>query len=205
MTLEPNRLDVHTRRFWMNNTPNPHHVILNSDHPQNILQVHSKRGQKAPQCPQEPLCGHLAMWVKHTHTHTRMNTHTHPALPPAFLTRQIHVILCFLSAASVCSFKLYSLFTWLVLSLFFFSLDSDDYNRVQLTTGNGSAGCDYINASFIDVRQTHTFKHSNVCAVDPEIRTFEKRRRSWYLSDVCIICFPNTGFQRIQKVHRSSR
>ncbi|TWW58153.1 Receptor-type tyrosine-protein phosphatase C [Takifugu flavidus] len=25
-----------------------------------------------------------------------------------------------------------------------------DYNRVQLTTGNGSAGCDYINASFID-------------------------------------------------------
>ncbi|TMS20354.1 Receptor-type tyrosine-protein phosphatase C [Larimichthys crocea] len=26
-----------------------------------------------------------------------------------------------------------------------------DYNRVQLTTGNGEAGCDYINASFIDV------------------------------------------------------
>ncbi|XP_078025041.1 receptor-type tyrosine-protein phosphatase C isoform X3 [Epinephelus lanceolatus] len=25
-----------------------------------------------------------------------------------------------------------------------------DYNRVQLTTGNGEAGCDYINASFID-------------------------------------------------------
>ncbi|XP_060933938.1 receptor-type tyrosine-protein phosphatase C-like isoform X2 [Limanda limanda] len=25
-----------------------------------------------------------------------------------------------------------------------------DYNRVQLTTGNGDAGCDYINASFID-------------------------------------------------------
>ncbi|XP_035504695.2 receptor-type tyrosine-protein phosphatase C isoform X2 [Scophthalmus maximus] len=25
-----------------------------------------------------------------------------------------------------------------------------DYNRVQLTTGNGKAGCDYINASFID-------------------------------------------------------
>ncbi|XP_017269055.1 receptor-type tyrosine-protein phosphatase C isoform X2 [Kryptolebias marmoratus] len=25
-----------------------------------------------------------------------------------------------------------------------------DYNRVQLSTGNGSAGCDYINASFID-------------------------------------------------------
>ncbi|XP_054458931.1 receptor-type tyrosine-protein phosphatase C [Anoplopoma fimbria] len=25
-----------------------------------------------------------------------------------------------------------------------------DYNRVQMTTGNGEAGCDYINASFID-------------------------------------------------------
>lgn len=30
-------------------------------------------------------------------------------------------------------------------------LELDDYNRVQLTTGNGDPGCDYINASFIDV------------------------------------------------------
>uniref|UniRef100_A0A8C7IWU9 protein-tyrosine-phosphatase n=1 Tax=Oncorhynchus kisutch TaxID=8019 RepID=A0A8C7IWU9_ONCKI len=29
-----------------------------------------------------------------------------------------------------------------------------DYNRVQLTSGNGETGCDYINASFIDVRNT---------------------------------------------------
>lgn len=51
---------------------------------------------------------------------------------------------------------------------FVFCLDSDDYNRVQLTTGNGSAGCDYINASFIDVRQTPRAQtqHSTVCAVD---------------------------------------
>ncbi|KAM7409684.1 hypothetical protein PAMA_001261 [Pampus argenteus] len=27
-----------------------------------------------------------------------------------------------------------------------------DYNRVQLATGNGEAGCDYINASFIDIK-----------------------------------------------------
>uniref|UniRef100_A0A6Q2Y466 Receptor-type tyrosine-protein phosphatase C n=1 Tax=Esox lucius TaxID=8010 RepID=A0A6Q2Y466_ESOLU len=32
-----------------------------------------------------------------------------------------------------------------------------DYNRVQLTTGNGEAGCDYINASFIDVRHAWIF------------------------------------------------
>lgn len=30
-------------------------------------------------------------------------------------------------------------------------LEPDDYNRVELTSGNGEAGCDYINASFIDV------------------------------------------------------
>lgn len=40
-----------------------------------------------------------------------------------------------------------------VLFYFFNPLELDDYNRVQLTTGNGEAGCDYINASFIDVRK----------------------------------------------------
>ena len=29
----------------------------------------------------------------------------------------------------------------------------DDYNRVQLTTGNKVTGCDYINASFINVKK----------------------------------------------------
>lgn len=46
-----------------------------------------------------------------------------------------------------------------VMLFIYFCLQSDDYNRVQLTTGNGEAGCDYINASFIDVQKkktTHT-------------------------------------------------
>lgn len=38
----------------------------------------------------------------------------------------------------------------------FFCLLPDDYNRVHLATGNREAGCDYINASFIDVWKTAT-------------------------------------------------
>lgn len=39
----------------------PHRVLLVSEHPQNILQVHGERGQKVPQRPQEPLRGHPAL------------------------------------------------------------------------------------------------------------------------------------------------
>uniref|UniRef100_A0A667XMC8 Receptor-type tyrosine-protein phosphatase C n=1 Tax=Myripristis murdjan TaxID=586833 RepID=A0A667XMC8_9TELE len=43
-----------------------------------------------------------------------------------------------------------------------------DFNRVQLTTGNGEAGCDYINASFID-----GFKESKkyIAAQGPKVET----------------------------------
>uniref|UniRef100_G3NYJ1 Receptor-type tyrosine-protein phosphatase C n=1 Tax=Gasterosteus aculeatus aculeatus TaxID=481459 RepID=G3NYJ1_GASAC len=40
-----------------------------------------------------------------------------------------------------------------------------DYNRVQLTTGNGDPGCDYINASFIDTMRYF------VCAAGPKDET----------------------------------
>lgn len=38
-----------------------HHLFALSEHPQNFLKIHSERGQKDPQWPQEPLCRHPAM------------------------------------------------------------------------------------------------------------------------------------------------
>lgn len=75
---------------------------------------------------------------------------------------------------------------------FIFCLELDDYNRVQLTTGNGEPGCDYINASFVDVCK-------NVQLVQHKVH------------DICSIKQSNitpvlpAGIQRVQKVHRSSR
>lgn len=197
--------ELHTRRLQMNNTPHYHHVLLISEHPKNILQVHCERGQKVPQCPQEPLCGHPSMWVKQTHW----------ASPSAILTWWSHHMFThshtyirqlprFVDSNCKPSFK--DGVMWLILSLFFSSLDSDDYNRVQLATGNGSAGCDYINASFIDVQQTQTHIQT-FWAVDPQLRTFwvDQDWRSWSIFDVHITYFLITGFQGIQKVHSSSR
>lgn len=89
--------------------------------------------------------------------------------------------------------------TWLILSLFFSSLDSDDYNRVQLTTGNGSTGSDYINASFIDVQQTQTHIQT-FCAVDLQLRTFwvDQGWGSWSIFDVPLV-FSSQGFKESKK------
>lgn len=59
VTLEPKQ--VRPGHQAENERRRPHRVLLVSEHPQNILQVHGERGQKVPQRPQEPLRGHPAM------------------------------------------------------------------------------------------------------------------------------------------------
>lgn len=166
---------------------------------------------KRPKSP--TMSPRTAMWTSCHVSQVNTRAHVRWASPLAILTRYHHHML----TQSHTYFRwllrfVDSNFTpsstdgvmWLILSLFFFSLDSDDYNRVQLTTGNGSTGCDYINASFIDVQQTQTHIQT-FCAVDPQLRTFwvDQGWGSWSIFDVT--CFLITGVQGIQKVHSSSR
>lgn len=110
LTLEQNGLNLHTRRLRMNNTPHYHHVLLISEHPKNILQVHRERGQKVPQCPQEPLRGHPSMWVKQTHARARALSVT-VGYPHMLESSHVYAIThLYQTAASVCWFKLYALF-----------------------------------------------------------------------------------------------